>query len=87
MDNGTDAMGFEDSPDEEGETSSGYKVCFDSKQVADFVDWEPDRRKRSEPKEEKGDIVASVRTLRWEGVGKIFVAGPDRAEHQRNALT
>lgn len=80
-------MGFENGPDEEGDTSSGYKVRFDCKEVADFVDWEPDGRKRSKPKEEEGDIVASVCTLRWEGIGKIVVARPDGTEHQRNALT
>lgn len=63
MDNGTNAMGFENGPDEEGDTSSGYKVRFDCKEMADLVDRKPDCRKRSKPKEEKGDIVASVRTL------------------------
>lgn len=56
-------MGFENGPDEEGDTSSGYKVRFDCKEMADLVDRKPDCRKRSKPKEEKGDIVASVRTL------------------------
>ena len=56
-------MSFKDSPYEEGDTCSGCKVCLDCKKVADLVDWEPDGRKREEPKQEEGDIVAGVRTL------------------------
>lgn len=86
MHDGPDAMSFEDRPDEEGKTSSRYKVRLDGEEMADLVDWKPDGRKREEPEEEEGDIVTGICTLRWEGVGKVLVAGPDRTQHQSNAF-
>jgi hypothetical protein len=57
-DNGAHALCPDDAPDEKGDTRRGRNYCLDREQMPDFVDWEPDRRKRDEPEQEKAHEVA-----------------------------
>ena len=42
MDNGTNALSTDDSPDEERDTSCWNNIGLDCEQVTDLVDWKPD---------------------------------------------
>lgn len=44
MNDGSDAMGFNDSPDKVDDPSNRYKVGFDGEEMPNLVHWEPDRR-------------------------------------------
>lgn len=60
LDNGPDAVGSDDGPDEEGEAGSRDEVRFHGEKVADLVHREPDGREGEEPEEKEGEVVASV---------------------------
>ena len=51
--NGTDALGSDNGPDEEGDACSGDKIGFDGEEVADLVHRKPQGRQRACPKEEE----------------------------------
>lgn len=83
MDDGADATGADDGPDEKGNPGTGDEVSLDSEEVTDLVHWEPDGRERDEPKDEEADPVrrcsASVLGKRvWDGVSvlRYIVSAP-----------
>ena len=56
----TETMCSNDSPDEEGNTSSRCDDRLDCEEMADLVDREPQCRQGAQPEEEEADEVASV---------------------------
>lgn len=87
MNYGSNAMGFDDSPDEVGDPSNRYKVGFDGEEVPYLVHWEPDRRQTAKPEEEEAEKIPSIcPRADWQAVGQMFVIGPDRSNHDCNAF-
>lgn len=68
MNDGANTLCANDSPDKEGDTSSGHKVGFDRKQMADLLDGEPDGWQRPQPKEEEGYELDRGRAGAWNTV-------------------
>lgn len=60
MHNGSDAFSSDDGPNEEGDASWRHEVSFDSKEMANFVDWEPDGRQTAQPEKKEADKIHGV---------------------------
>lgn len=57
-DDGTWTSGTDDGPDEECDASDGHDVGLDGKEVADFVDGEPNCGEGADPEDEERDPVS-----------------------------
>jgi len=84
----TNALGTNDSPDEEGQTSSGHDVSLNGEQMPDLLDGEPDRWQAAGPKEQKANEHDSVGAGGRDAIGDIIRSPviPDGADHEINAL-
>ena len=57
FDDGADAAGADNAPDEEGDATDWGDDGLDGEEMADLVDREPDEGQGAEPEDEKGDEV------------------------------
>lgn len=89
VDDGTDAAGSVDTPSEEGETSDGDDIGFNCEEMADLVDWEPDRGKGNKPEDEEGGEINFVGAGAGGHSGGLTVdipAGPNGFDHELDTV-
>lgn len=60
MDDWSDAMSSDDSPDEKCNASGGDEVGFDGKEMTDLVYGEPNSGQAAKPEEEEADEIHGV---------------------------
>ena len=60
VDDGTDTVSSDDGPDKKCHTCDGDEVGLDSEEMANLVDWEPDRRQTAKPEDEEAGEVSSI---------------------------
>lgn len=87
MHNRSDAFGFDNCPDKIRHAGDGHENRFDGEEVADLMHRKPDGGKATKPEEKEAEEVSGVRVgTRGERIGKVFILGPDGANHERYAL-
>lgn len=60
MDDWANALGTNNSPNEEGQSCCGHKIGFDCEKMTDLLDWKPNSWKGSDREEEEGNKSDSV---------------------------
>lgn len=91
VDDGADAVGAHDGPDEEGEARAGGYDRFGGEEVPDLVHGEPDCGEREEPEEEEGDEVSGIGAgggghgVSTASTAVVVPGWPDAAEHEIDA--
>lgn len=58
VNDGPDATGLDNGPDEESQTCEWYEECLDGEEMADLVDWEVEERQTSDPEQNEGEKVS-----------------------------
>jgi hypothetical protein len=68
VNNGTNALCTNNSPDEEGKTSGGHKIGLDCEEMPDLFNWEPDCRQGSKPEQKEGNECDRVGSRAWDAI-------------------